>query len=1194
VTNTGTSAAYDVDVTDTPDDRLLLGTVADGAGYTVSDGDPSDGDLGWAIAGPIAPGGTVTITYSLQVPPVFDEGQEVAGFELTNSADVPSYFGVAVADQEPGNTYVDYNDVTPDVVQVELDLASIGNRIWWDLNDDGIQDGGEPGFAGVDVTVLYLGPNGVLGGGDDESHTVTTDASGDYLVEDLPGGSYRVTVDTADLPAGFAAVYDLDNGLIAPNSVWIGTLAQDAAKRDVDFGYDGQGSIGDTIWFDANGDGSHDPGEPGLAGVDVTVTWLGPNGVAGGGDDRAFPTTTDSSGSYLVTDLPAGAFTVVVDDGTLPSEFTTQTGDPDATFDHSSQLTLAAGGANLLQDFGYAGTGSIGDTVWFDRNNDGTRDLDDDGIPGVTVTLTWHGPDGVAGGGDDVDFARTTDATGGYRFDNLPAGSYVVVASGLPTDYLNTYDEDGDLDSSVAVALADGDAHLTADFGYNGNAAIGDRVWWDINGDGVQDADEPGLVGIEVTTTFAGPNGSFGDSDDLVFTSTTGTDGAYLVPNAPEGEYTVAVTGGAPLGMAETYDEDSLTTAPDGVTAVTLGATPHLTADFGYSGTGSIGDLVYLDHDGDGAFGAGDQGLAGIDVTLTWAGPDADFGTPDDITLETVTDATGAYLFTGLPAGEFRVTLDDGDLPPGLTPTADPDGGDDHTSVVTLASGATDTAQDFGYDGTGSIGDTIWLDLDGDGLRDVGEPGLPEIDVTLVWAGVDGAFGTPDDVTLSETTDGAGEYRFTDLPAGPYRVAVDAADVPTGLVPSADPDGGADNGSALTLAAGADDSAQDFGYVGDASVGDRVWIDVDNDGLQDAAEPPAPGLPVTVTAAGLDGAFGTADDIVVELVTNAQGEYVALGLPAGAVRVAYDLADLPDGYAPGTDLDGGDPTTTSITLALGDAPRDVDFGIVGTAALSGVVWNDVDADGARDPGETGIGDVTVTAVWAGPDGPVPLTVVTGPDGAWSIANVPPGSYAVTVTQATVPTDLVPSTPVTVTVLVPAGGLGTVEHGETPSASIGNHIWLDSNRDGIRDADEPGIANVTVRLQDSNGVTVATTVTDNSGQYLFSGLAPGTYRVVVDTATLPATYQQYGDPDGILNGWSEVTVGPGEDNVGQNFSFAPTPAPVAAPTAEAVDSSGGWMARTGANLMRGLGLGFAVLGTGALLTVLARRRRTGYC
>ena len=67
------------------------------------------------------------------------------------------------------------------------------------------------------------------------------------------------------------------------------------------------------MWFDADADGTLDVGEPGIPGVGVTVTWFGVDGVAGGGDDQVFTTSTNSTGTWTVTQLPAGAYTVVAE-----------------------------------------------------------------------------------------------------------------------------------------------------------------------------------------------------------------------------------------------------------------------------------------------------------------------------------------------------------------------------------------------------------------------------------------------------------------------------------------------------------------------------------------------------------------------------------------------------------------------------------------------------------------------------------------------------------------------------------------------------------------------------------------------------------------------------------------------------------------------------------------------------------------
>jgi hypothetical protein len=62
-------------------------------------------------------------------------------------------------------------------------------------------------------------------------------------------------------------------------------------------------------------------------------------------------------------------------------------------------------------------------------------------------------------------------------------------------------------------------------------------------------------------------------------------------------------------------------------------------------------------------------------------------------------------------------------------------------------------------------------------------------------------------------------------------------------------------------------------------------------------------------------------------------------------------------------------------------------------------------------------------------------------------------------------------------------------------AIGNRVWRDSDRDGIQDAGEPGLAGVTVILYNASGAPTAVTATDASGSYTFTNLTYGaTYSV----------------------------------------------------------------------------------------------------
>ncbi|MGI9610303.1 MAG: SdrD B-like domain-containing protein, partial [Acidimicrobiia bacterium] len=353
-------------------------------------------------------------------------------------------------------------------------LGSVGDMVWLDVNGDGVFDAGDGPLSGVSVTVTFLGADGVGGGGDDVVFAAVTDAAGNYLVEDLPYGNYTVAVDTATLPAGVVQTFDAD-GVLDHSST---TTLNDGAANDVDqdFGYQPFGSVGDTVWLDYDGDGVVDGGEPPLAGVAVLVTFLGADGVAGGTDDVVFTAVTDAAGDYLVEDLPYGNYTVAVDTATLPAG-AMPSFDADGGGDHVSATVLDGGNADDVgQDFGYQPrVGSIGDTLWLDIDGDGILDSGDDPLPGVTVTVTYLGGDGVAGGTDDEVFTTVTDAAGNYLVENLPYGAYTVAVdtTTLPAGVVPTFDADGGNDHTSTTTLTESNpAVRTQIFGYEFDESV--------------------------------------------------------------------------------------------------------------------------------------------------------------------------------------------------------------------------------------------------------------------------------------------------------------------------------------------------------------------------------------------------------------------------------------------------------------------------------------------------------------------------------------------------------------------------------------------------------------------------------------------------------------------------------------------------------------------------------------------------
>jgi large repetitive protein len=109
---------------------------------------------------------------------------------------------------------------------------------------------------------------------------------------------------------------------------------------------------------------------------------------------------------------------------------------------------------------------------------------------------------------------------------------------------------------------------------------------------------------------------------------------------------------------------------------------------------------------------------------------------------------------------------------------------------------------------------------------------------------------------------------------------------------------------------------------------------------------------------------------------------------------------------------------------------DVDFVVVGNAALNGVVFDDLDGDGVRDPEDRGLAGARVGVVWNGPAGPVTFIVTTDATGAWSKSKLPPGAYTATIDLASVSEGYRPSTGTTSTVNLPVGGVRSFVQGLT--------------------------------------------------------------------------------------------------------------------------------------------------------------------
>ena len=296
---------------------------------------------------------------------------------------------------------------------------------------------------------------------------------------------------------------------------------------------------------------------------------------------------------------------------------------------------------------------------------------------------------------------------------------------------------------------------------------------------------------------------NFGDYQ--IAYAVTDANGLYLFENLPPGPYLVDVY------------EDSLTTG--GIRDVVpttsdfiyydLGAGEHyLDADFGYYRGARVEGNVFWDDNRNAWFEDSEIGLTNVTVTLT--GTDMS-GNP--ITRTTTTAPDGSFYFL-VPEGDYTVTYDKSTLTDQYPSLGDETTPDSYSFHANPGEDGNRTSYDFGVDGRGAIGDTIFADLNGVPGQQTGEPGLADVTVRL-YANPDGSQTLNGDETLLSVTvtDAEGKYLFLGLTDGNYLVEVATTTLPTGYAttPTTDPTGALDSQGSTTIV-GSEDLTMDFGY----------------------------------------------------------------------------------------------------------------------------------------------------------------------------------------------------------------------------------------------------------------------------------------------------------------------------------------------------------------------------------------------
>ena len=310
-----------------------------------------------------------------------------------------------------------------------------------------------------------------------------------------------------------------------------------------------------------------------------------------------------------------------------------------------------------------------------------------------------------------------------------------------------------------------------------------------------------------------------------------------------------------------------------------------------------------------------------------------------------------------------------------------------------------------------------------------------------------------------------------------------------------------------------------------------------------------------------DGASGDYD-LTLRFWDAARGDgYIKIlvnGQEVGAARLNAETNKWSEVTLEGLDLSKGD------VITLKGAGNGCEYAIIDNiklcpadpaiepGALEGRLFVDADANGLDDV-EPGVAGVSVQLLDSA--GNVVATTTTGDDGGYRFDGLQPGDYRVifpTAVEGRVltdqnvgPDDRIDSdadtgTGITDSATVIAGEVTKdVDAGLTDpgTASLGNLVFLDTDKNGIQDGSETGVQNVTVTLF-LGGTAIATTTTDAAGNYLFTGLKAGTYTVgFTEKAGFDLTAANQGgdealdsDADPVTGLTGPITLGIGQTNL----------------------------------------------------------------
>jgi len=481
-------------------------------------------------------------------------GKAELAFELTDghafAKKVSGTRRVSIVDKIDALTAkADPIDVISGENRMDLDVGvvrvgSVRGLIWEDAAYDGRFADEEPGVAGAVVELIDTVTDHVVG-------EMTTDESGAYVIGFVRKGEYRLRVTLPDgrifTRSGESAIDHVDTSTAQTGTF---VLAMGDSTDGLDIGAIVPSVISGRVVVDENEDGIGSEAENGLSGAAVTAMQ---------GGTIVATAYADADGRFSFDTLRPGTYRLryVLDDKTLFAHgVSLNMTDADALEAETGEYELAMGQQILVENVPVVRAARIAGSAWMDENVSGTKDVQEATMSGVTAQLL---------GGDGQLLAQVKmGSDGGYAFERLRSGTYSIRFA-LPggvlfTDYTGRAGDScvpvvqGSMGETDPFMLAMGEQKNDMNVGGILPGRIGDTVWYDKDGNGLQDYKEPLVPGVSLTLLYVAADGQ------MTETATVSSDqygyyafealrpGTYVLRlNAQEGDSLTSCFG-APLG----------------------------------------------------------------------------------------------------------------------------------------------------------------------------------------------------------------------------------------------------------------------------------------------------------------------------------------------------------------------------------------------------------------------------------------------------------------------------------------------------------------------------------------------------------------------------------------------------------------------------------------------------------------------